>query len=513
MKVLRISYFCLFPILGLSITHGQTPDPKPSVRSHVERFSTPEARAARTEKETTEKLVSEPNNAELLNNRALARLRLNKFQEAYDDLKKAISINPKNADYRANFGYALWKLGRTAEAVEAEREALKLDEKNYTANYQLGRYLLRSGDKKLLPEAAARLRKALEIDPRQYEVRFELLAVYRELGDTASALAQLDLLQEALPSDARVNYVAALLSVDRNDNKTALESFREALRKDQNLYGAWQDLGLLYVKQNNWSEAAKTFAELTKRQAGSPVAAYLNALALYNAGSRVEAETEARRALRLDPSAADAHTLLGIILAAKGNSDSEAIENLSQAATLAPNNFDALFYLGRLQYLNKDYSSAIKHLGAAVSLNKQHAEARFFLGTALEAAGDADAAFNQYQELTKLDSKSAYGQIGLGAIFLKQNKADEAITALKNALTLDGNNFEANWTLGRAFFLKENFTEALDALQKAVRLAPNRTDARYQLGLTLRRLGRNEEAAKEFATVEKLNREFREGKQ
>jgi tetratricopeptide (TPR) repeat protein len=440
-------------------------------------------------------------------------MRLQKYNEAFEDLNSAIRLAPKNSDYFANFGYVLFKLGKYREAIDAETNALKLDEKNFTANYQLGRFLLRSGDKKSFVEAAKYLRRAQELDPRQYEVRFELIAVYRELGDVASALVQLDVLQEALPSEARVNYVAGLLSIDRNELSAAETSFREAVRKDPNLFGARQDLGLLYVKQNRWLQASETFDEMGKRQPDSSVAAYFSALSFYNLKKVPEAERETRRALRLDPTSADAHTLLGVILASRGNADAEAIDSLSQAVLLQPNNFDALFYLGRVQYVTKDFLNAVKNLRAAIILQPGNIEARFFCGTALEAAGDLDAALTEYNEIVKLDEKSAYGQIGLGALLLKQGKTDEAIVALKNAVRINSGNFEANWAIGRAFILKENFSEAANALQRAVALAPNRTDARYQLGLALRRLGRTAEAAKEFALVDKLNKEFREGKQ
>lgn len=459
-----------------------------------------------------EKIRKEPSNPVAYNERGLARSRLQKYAEALEDFKRAADLDSKNADYRANLGYILWKLGKTDEAVAAERKALELEPKNFTANYQLGRFLLRTGNEKFIREATEKLKTAIEIDPRQYEIRFELIAAFRQLNETAAALAQLDILQEALPSNARVNYVSALLFLDRRDYKSAIEAFHEALRKDENLSSARQDLGLLYIKQGDWTQAEETFAELARRQSDSAVAAYFHALALYNLKKMPEAETEVRRSLRLNVSEAEAHTLLGIILTNKGNSDAEAIESLSQAVAVAPENFDALFYLGRVQYLSKNYTDAIKNLKSAVNLNKTNTEVRFFLGSALEAVGDSDAALAEYSELTKLDSKSEYGQIGLGVLLLKQGKADEAIASLKIAVGRNEKNFEANWALGRAFFLRENFAEAEDYLQKAVEIAPNRTDARYQLGLTLRRLGKTEEAAKQFAMVEQINKDFREGK-
>ena len=496
---------------SLNCAPVQSPSGQAKERSHVERFSTPEVRAERAEADANAVLTANPKDAVALNARALARIRLGRNQEGYDDLVRAVTLKPDNSDYQANLGYVLWKLGRFAEAITAERTALKLDDKNESAHYQLGRFLLRVGDKKDLPEAISQLRRAQELDPRQYEVRFELIAAYRELGNLAEAAAQLDVLQDSRPTDPRVFYVTALLDTDRNDLDAALRNFKEAITRDPTMYGAWQDLGLAYGKAGKWEDAGGTFAELVKKQPGSIEAAYFHALSLYNSGHTREAEAEVRRALRIDAGAVEAHTLLGIILASRGNANLEAAESLSQAVALNPNSFDAQFYLGRVQYALKDYSGSVKSLGAAVQLKPAQAEARFFLGTVLELSGDSTAAMAEYQELTKLDPNSVMGQLGLGALLVKQGKIDEAVVALNRAANLDPKEFEAQWALGRALALKERYAEAVESFQRAVALAPERSDAHYQLGLALRKVGRTDEANREFAIVERLNREFRTG--
>ncbi|MBA3768265.1 MAG: tetratricopeptide repeat protein [Acidobacteria bacterium] len=510
--VIQLTLVCFGSAVGVSAQQTPTPvTPPPAVRSHVERFSSPQVRAERTEADATSKLTAHPNDPELLNTRAYARMSLGRYKEAYEDLLRAVALKPMSAEYQAGLGYTLWKIGRHTEAVEAERKAVKLDEKNFTALYQLGRFLLFTGgsNKQQLEEAAAHLRRALEVDPRHSEVRFDLLTAYRELGDAAQALGQLKLLEDARPSDPRVIYIAALLASDRGDLSAALNGFREALRLDPTLLGAWQDLGLANIKLGRWSDAIETFAELVKRQPDSVEAAYFYALSLFNAGRVQDAENAARRALRLDAGTSAAHTLLGIILASRGGADTEATESLSQAVALDPQSFDAHFYLGRVQYAVSDFTAAVKSLRAAVGLNPKHAEARFFLGTVLEAAGESDAALIEYQRLTEIDPQSAIGQVGLGALQVKQGKIGDAIVTLKRAVALDRKIFEAHWALGRALALNERFPEAIESLKAAVTLMPERVDAHYQLGLALRRTGRSEEAKSEFAVVERLNAEFR----
>lgn len=480
-------------------------------RSHVERFTTPKARAERDEAEATARLAASPSDAEAFSRRALARMRLGRYAEAYEDARRAATLKPSDADYQASLGYVLWKLGRVAEAIQAERAALRLDEKNFTAHYQLGRFLLRAGEPAQLREAVEHLRRALDIEPRQSETRFELVAAYRVIGDAAQAAAQLKVLQDSHPSDARVTYIAALLASDRGDLNGAVTGFREALRRDPSLLGVWHDLGVAYIKQQRWPEAVETFIELTKRQPDSVDAAYFHALALYNAGRADEAEREARRALRLNEGTAAAHTLLGIILFTRNGATVEARDALTQATALDPSNFDAFYYLGRVQGDMRDYAGAVRSLSTAVHLNPRHSFARFLYGYALEVTGELEAALDEYRELVRLDENSAIGQMGLGAILVKQGKTNEAIAALKRAISLDSSLFEAHWALGRALALAKRYPEAVEAFEKAVALAPERPDGHYQLGLTLQRVGRPDEAKRELDAAARITTAFRTG--
>src|SRR5258707_15529261 len=220
-------------------------------------------------------------------------------------------------------------------------------------------------------------------------------------------------------------YVTALLDTDRNDMNSAVKNFNEAITRDPTFFAAWQDLGLAYAKANRWIDAVNAFAEVARHQPNSIEAAYFHALALYNSRRPAEAEREVRRALRIDAGAVEAHTLLGIILASRGNANSEAADALSQAIALNPNSVDAQFYLGRVQYAMKDYAGSVKSLRAAVKLNPPHLEARVFLGTGLGLGGDSSAAIGGDQGWVKSGSNPVMGQMGLGALLVKPGKLDE----------------------------------------------------------------------------------------
>ncbi len=71
--------------------------------------------------------------------------------------------------------------------------------------------------------------------------------------------------------------------------------------------------------------------------------------------------------------------------------------------------------------------------------------------------------------------------------------------------------FESALDLGRVLVRKGKFAGAIEVLSAAIELAPQSADAHYQLGLALRRAGREQDAAAEFATVDRLNREYRSG--
>src|SRR2546427_127029 len=477
--------------------------------SHVERFTDPKVKLERAERDATARLDSNPRDARAFLGRGVARLSLGELKQAVTDLREAAELDPKSAEARAQLAYGLWLLGALPEALVAARAALALNPDNASAHYYAGRILLDTvGD----PEQALKhLQRAVELNPDQIDLRFDLLNAYRRRGDLMRAGLELRLLRTALPpSDPRVPYAEGLLAADLGQLVTATDRFRRALQANPRFVPARYDLARALVQAERWQEALQVAEPLANEYPQSYTAAYLHALALQNSQRAAEAEKEARRATALEPKSADAYTLLGITLASRG-AHTDAVAALETASGLDPKSFDAQFYLGRARYALRDLAQARDAFRAATSIKPEAIEARFFLATALEGLGESDAAQAQYRELIERHPQDPQGYIGLGNLQAKHGENDAAMASLRRAHELDPKNFEATLNLGRVLARAGQLEPAIALLREAAEMAPESAEAHYQLGLALRRGGHEQEAKKEFAIVERLNQQYRGG--
>lgn len=289
-------------------------------------------------------------------------------------------------------------------------------------------------------------------------------------------------------------------------------------------------VGFELLRAARYAEAVEVFDAIVDGYPGDGLSLYGGAVALFNLRRLEEAERVARDAVRVSiaatakpagnlsgsdkvkDQAAEALTLLGVILAVKGDS-AGALSAVTKAAALAPKNFDAQLALGRALFGTGNPAGAATVFRTAVALRPQDTTARFFLATALETTGDYDNALIEYRELLAINSKSAEGHLGLGVLLVKLGgeKMKEGIEALSRAIALKGDLYEARITIGRALIQQGRSLEAIEHLRRAVELAPKNPEPHYQLALAYRRLGKTQEAAEEEAIVQKLHSERRGG--
>ena len=115
-----------------------------------------------------------------------------------------------------------------------------------------------------------------------------------------------------------------------------------------------------------------------------------------------------------------------------------------------------------------------------------------------------DEAKKDFELELKSDPQNAGAEGVLGEIAAKAGDQAGAIEHFKRATTLDSGFAEAFIGLGTSLVSEKRFSEAVQPLETAVKLAPDDPMAHYNLAVALSRVGRKEDADREFAIHRKM---------
>ncbi len=107
------------------------------------------------------------------------------------------------------------------------------------------------------------------------------------------------------------------------------------------------------------------------------------------------------------------------------------------------------------------------------------------------------------------DAKEHYNR---GHEFYKQGKHDDAILEFSKALEHNPEDAPSLFGLGNSYFLKQDFAKAIKCYQGVVKIKPDFAKAHYALALAYRRVGKIEDAEREFDLYNRLSAQKPAGK-
>jgi serine/threonine protein kinase/tetratricopeptide (TPR) repeat protein len=196
------------------------------------------------------------------------------------------------------------------------------------------------------------------------------------------------------------------------DLRKAIETFEQALAKDpayaQALAGiadSWSRLADDFVAPGEAYPKAKAAAiRALELDAALPEAlAALGRVQAWYEWDFAGAERELRKAVKLNPSYADAHFVLGSALPTLGRL-AEGIEELRQALVFDPLSPIYGRFLGRFLVFAGDYEAAIAQGHATLELHPGYPAAHVNIGSAYLGLGRAEEALDWYRRGQSLDS-------------------------------------------------------------------------------------------------------------
>jgi tetratricopeptide (TPR) repeat protein/glycosyltransferase involved in cell wall biosynthesis len=214
---------------------------------------------------------------------------------------------------------------------------------------------------------------------------------------------------------------------------------------------------------------------------------FAEAVRHHTSGAPVDAATAYRRALAADPTLAEAHNNLGVLLR---ESDPEAaFDAFREAARLRPAYPEAQNNLGLMLQRRGQLSAAVEAFRAAVAADPRAADAQNNLGLALQAAGEPEAAVAPLQLAATLNPSRPEAHNNLGNAYLGLGRLDDALACYRRALELDPAYPEALNNLGAAHRARKDYDAAIPLLRRALELRPGYQDALHNLALTLPDIG------------------------
>jgi tetratricopeptide (TPR) repeat protein len=261
--------------------------------------------------------------------------------------------------------------------------------------------------------------------------------------------------------------------------------------------------GQLYSRRQ-YAQAERVCRQIISARPGNPDAHNILGVTLAALGNSKEAVAELRRAIKINAQAPSYHANLGEILRQAGRLD-EASDALQAAIKLDPNNAQALNNLGIIEYERRHFAKAVDYYQRALAINPNMPEALNNLGNASRMTGDIDGALHAYQEA--LTQRVVYPEVynNLGTLLQQDRKLEEAEHALRKAIQQNPRYVEAHNNLAQLLVGQKNEVEALRILGEALKFAP--TNVQTLLLTAKVQLRRNNLQAAEQATRLALKQE------
>ncbi|HEX7241539.1 MAG TPA: tetratricopeptide repeat protein, partial [Longimicrobiaceae bacterium] len=322
--------------------------------------------------------------------------------------------------------------------------------------------------------------EALAAHPLRDRVH-DLGAAFRDLADTAGAVAQLDLV---ISVDTAVAHLAGALGVPC---WTLLPFDADWRWMTGRADTPWYPSMRLFRQDavGEWASVlARVEAEVGRALPVAPGgrARFAEGVRLHVAGDAAGAEAAYREALALDGGIAEAHNNLGVLLRGRGEAEA-GLAAFRRAAELRPAYADALNNLGLALRDGGDLPGAVAAFRAAAEAGPEHADPWNNLGVALRETGEAAASLEPLRTAVQLRPDHPEFANNLGNTLLELGMTEEAVACYGRALELRPDYPEALNNLGAAHRARRDFRAAVPLLKRALELRPGYADALHNLAL------------------------------
>jgi tetratricopeptide (TPR) repeat protein len=322
--------------------------------------------------------------------------------------------------------------------------------------------------------------------------------------EPAEAAALLRSYTEQHPDDASALILLGNTLLDFHQTEEASQAFARALAAEPNSISANLAVGSLLLSEHRYPEAMDRFETILAQDAHHVAArkgevAAVTALAVSSRRDNHPdlALAALRHACEKLPDSPDLQLDRGLQAFELGQLP-EADEALHAAQKLASANPTILYALARLETEQQKMAEAERHYKAYLAARPNDETAHFGLGYVYAALLHTEDARREFETSIRLRPQQTEAYYQLGQIALDAHHDLEAKPLFERVLARDPNHAGALTGLGELAFRDKDYSRAEQLLAHAEKSDPAYTRPHYYRGLSLARLGRNEEAQHEL---------------
>src|SRR5271170_102554 len=402
---------------------------------------------------------------------AVAQYNAGRLPEAAAQLEALLPYAQRTFEVHELLGLVYAGQSQDAKAVEQLEIAVKLKPDSAAARTNLAASLFHSGKPEL---AEGQFRKALELEPRDYDANHNLGELYIQSGRIADAVPLLEKAQEIRPSyDNGYDLAFAYFLTGKLGQATQLV---------QNL-----------EQTKNTGELHNLLAQIEEKS-----------------GEFVPAVNEYEAAAHMDPSESNLFDWGSELLLHRTYEPS--IQVFQQATLRYPKSPRLLIGLGMSLYSRGKYDDAVKALLAAADLNPSDPRCYLFLSKAYDSSpNQAEDVIQRFRRYTELQPGNALAQYYYAMSLWKGKRTEDSSldlqtieSLLKKSIALDEKLPEAHVQLGNLYADQHEYERSIPEYLRALELNPNLPDAHYRLGQDYVHVGQKDQAQKEFEVYQQL---------
>jgi tetratricopeptide (TPR) repeat protein len=349
--------------------------------------------------------------------------------------------------------------------------------------------------------AKASFERALAIDRNNVDANTYLGVMADRAGNLAEAERHFSAAAAAAPlsAAARNNYGGILLRMGRT--RQAASQFKASLRLNKNQPSALVNLAQIRFSSGTSQGLQEALTLFERAWTIAPDLEIIRSLVITalrlnnNSAAADYFRSYARQLAAADGRSfkPSARVELGTALLDAGLI-SEALEELTAAASAEPNNADVIVLLARAHLARQDIPAAGRALEAAVARGIEAAPIFATLSEVYEQSGHVENAIPAMRLAIHHDPRNEAYRFRYGMLLTDTNVPAAAVIRLTEALQIFPSSPKLWFALGIAHFTEHKSDEATKAFQHALTLDPKFTPALAYLGLVHREQGRSLEA-------------------